>query len=767
MAGVAGAPAPKPQSLGSPVPGKEAELTAEALFADTPTAEALFAEAPTEAAPDVPAEIPEDQFASEPGFVEANLDQLNPENVVTRIQAGLAANDTEKLGFLKKKFGDDNAVMKKGKIYFRRNGEKFKPLDPDTLELINDILPDFSREIVTEMAMLPGEMMGASMGTAMAPGAGTVAGAMAGRVAQVPFANNVANQVAQAAGIPQDPARDVQDENMMGQGAEAVFPVVGKKIVGAIAKRLPGTTAYSLAKQQGKREIVALSEQSKEVAQAVDDLVREGRAATIDGNLVGVPGANVPLMGHQLNPDNPILNQFAAKSAQDPRFINAQNQLAEDWGESLKNTLTEIGRRNNKGPLRPEALASTVTNAVADLQKAEGQAIGKYRAQAMAKLKNQKLPLGPEAQNQLGGLMTELGFRRQAKGDVISIIPPKDLNALVGKLGLTSIGEVRAVVNNVNELAQASKKGINISDLDRLRNSLGSTSDSLFRTQAGARLGALTGELRKAYRTGIESGLENDFERAAFNSAMDDFSMLRENVTTLKRALNEDASAQAIVKSFFTGKENLQKIKAIKQISPESFGALKEEWVNQLLMEYGSRKSATGLKSTQFLDAINKKYGDQFMREVMNDGPGPNIDTVKKILTVTERIEDTYHKVGVDKMSEQQKKGVMDAAIGLVANIKFKTINGLSALLRGRGPQDSVLMQIMTRDGIDKYIAEYPGKIDKIGTYKKFNDLLAQTRFYKMADEAAKSQAAKAASEYGKRVILRGGIKQQRQESGE
>ncbi len=762
MAAVSGMPGTKPQSLSKPVPGAEAAMTADDLLSSFDAPEIFAEPAVPQTAEDLlnqvgsaePLAPPEgvapaqDEFAPEPGFVQANVDQFR--NFTTRLQAGLAANDTEKINFMKRKFGEENVRLKDDKLYFRKNGEKtFRKLDPNTLELINDLIPDFAREIVTEAAMIPGEVTGGFVG-AGAAGVGAFPGAVAGRVASVPVANAFADNVAALAGVPRDESRNYRTENMIGMGAEAVLPVVGAKVL----KYVPGTgaaqQAYKAAKESGEREIVALSKQSEEVLRATQRLAEEGRAARIDGAAVGLPGADVNLMGHHLNPDSPIAMNFAAQAASDSRFINAQQQLAEDWGASLTNTLQEIGRRGNKGPYRPEVLASKVTNAVEDIQKAEGQEIGKFKAKAMVQLKNQRLPLNDQTTQAAREMLQEFGFTPKKKitesitknasqgsprrNSVEELVwtPPKNLNSLVGKMGLTSVGEVRAVVNNLQELSNVMSKGANITDLDRLRNSFGATADSLFRTQAGARMGAMSGDLRKTYRQAIEAGLDTDFDRKAFNSAMDEFAALKQNVGVLKNALNEDASAKAIVKNVFTGKDNLEKVRAIKSISPESYASLKEEFVNQMLLEYGSRTSKTGFKSSQFMDSMNKKYGDEFLKEVMNEGKGPSLQTVKDLVTVTERLEETFRRSDVDKMSDKQKTGLMNATIGVLMKSPVKAVSGIGSLLTGQKGTENALIQIMTRDGIEKYVANYPGKIpDKAKMLQQLSNILAESRVYR------------------------------------
>lgn len=777
--------AAKPTSLSKPVPNAQEEDDIESVlsqfsFSKQPAMSADSTQA-SEAAP-VEAEEDVDQVVNqvlgqvspmqaqgaqtapvtaeiepEPSFMEANAKQF--QDFTTRIQAGLAANDNEKLGMLRNKFGNKNVLVKNGDIYFRKEEKgKFRRLDPDTLELVNDLIPDFAREIVTEAALLPGEVAGAMVS------GGNPAGAIAGRVLSTPLAGQAADKVAGMAGVPRDEGRSRLAENAIAMTGEAVLPVVGKQIL----KRLPGTAAYQAAKQAGEREIVALTKQSQAVANAIDALESEGRVATIRGEMIGIPEANVPLMGHHLNPDSPKLQRFANIAKSDPRFINAENQLAQDWGELLNNTLTEIGRRGSPGPYKPEVLASKVVNAVDDVRKAEGQAIDAYKAKAMAALKNQKQPLPPEIAQQVTGIMRELGFSpKQVKTESIlrRSVPdlaggaqdaykknfqqklvwkaPKDLRPYVGKYGLTSVDQVRSVVNTVSELSKGLDGGFRIQDLERMRNITGDLSNTLYGTRAGAEVSSLARGLRNSFRDTITRGLDNEVDQKAFANAMDEFSALQGNLQVLKGALNENASSKAIVSTFFNGKENLEKIKAIKKVSPESFANLKSEFVNQMLVDYASRETKSGVKSTAFLDAMNKKYGDQFLKEVLNDGgPGPNLDTVKNILKVTERIDIMSKGRSADVMSEEQKKGLMNIAIGLFADVKFKTVNGITSMFQ-RGGEDNAILQIMTRDGIEKYVSNYPGKINKKDVVSTLNNVLAHSKVFGALDEPLVKRAAK------------------------
>jgi len=770
VAAITGQPAPKPQSLSKPTPGAEAQATADDFLAsfDQSDAPALAGSpAPVEAAATADdfmagldsAEVapPPDEFAPEPGFIQANLEQLNPQNFVTRLQAGLAANDTEKEGFLKKKYGDENVRNKDGKLFYRKPGEKaFKKLDPDTFELISDIIPDFARELVTEAALLPSEIAGGIAGSAV-PVAGTTAGVVAGRVATIPFANQVANDVARRAGVPQDQNRDQYMENNIAAGAEALLPVVGKTIAKPIAKRIPGTAAYKEAKNLAERELVALSKGSREVVDAAAALEREG--------------INTPLMLQQIQPDSPKVKALADTVADSGQFINKQREFAEGYGQQLESNLLEIARRSGKGPVAPEKLASTITNAVESLERAEGEAIGKFRNKALANLKNQKQQLPAEVSEDVLGIMKELGFTPKrvkstsvtrpgtveglaqrgfrAKNTVerVEWTPPKDLQPIIGRLGLDD-SQTRSVVNVLNEYGQLMSRGneARLTDVERLIKRMGPLNKKLGNSGLSGTWGKLTGNLRQHRRDIIGNSLGDEFEKQTFNNVMDEFSLLRQNTDQLSSVLRGDVTAKTVVNGFFKGKENLANIRALKSItgadSPE-WGALKSEFMDQMMRKHAN-DGPTGFNSKGFLDDIEKNYGSDFIKEVLNDGKtGPNYDTIKNLLVVGKRIEATQKGIVADQASEKVKQGLFNGLAGFLGGMKFKMFNGLQSIIGASGNKESALMEILNRDGFDKYIANYRGPGNKKDIAEKMQGVLAEYNKTR--------QAVKTAAEFGKR----------------
>lgn len=753
MAALKGQPAPKPSALNSPVPSANAQDEADSFLAsfEAPqmeasapagdeadaflnsfqSAEAPVAEVPQELAP------PDDQFSEE-----------SASNFVDRLKTGLAADSTEQLNYLKQKYGPQNAAIKNGELYFRKDPKgKLKRLDPDTMEFFNDLITDNARTAVTEATLLPSEIVG---GFTMGPG-----GAVVGRAAGVPVANSFADGVAQMAGVPQNESRDRRNENLMGMVTEGVAPVVGKYL----KKFIPGTAPYKAAKEAGQREAVALTDQSKEVIDSLLQLEKES--------------INLPMMSHQIHPDSPYLLRTALKAeeAYPGRFIQRQNEVAQGYGQALTNTLGEIARRNGHGPVAPEKLAFVVTNAVESLDTAEGKAIGALRAKAMAKMGGKKFPLPQETTQEAMRIMKELGFtprtkeiavklRRDVHNPVLNEMqqvgqsstikrtvwnPPANIQPIIGRLGLDD-SQTRSVVNIINEYGQIVSRGgeARLQDVERLIKRMGPLNRKLGGTGISGTWGKMTGELRQFRRQLITGGLD-EVEGKIFNGTMDDFAMIRQNTEQLSNVLRADITAKTMVNGFFKGKENLANIRAIKSItgakSPE-WGALKEEFVNQLLLKHADN-GPTGVNSTAFLKDLKVNYGDDFIKEVMNDGVGPDYDSVKNLLTVGQRIEAMTKGAKVETLSKKQEDALANTAIGFFAGIKFKLINGATALIKGTGKDENAMMEIFNRNGYEKYVAGYKG--DKTNLIKNieaameiYNNGRAQSKIVRGAEEVVK-----------------------------
>jgi hypothetical protein len=810
MAGQPGQPAPKPNSITSPVPGAEAHDEADAFLADfsPPPAPAnaapagdeadqflasVQAESPAPAPPGDDQFAPDSQWNSLGDIARDNINQFKPENFITRLQAGLAANDNEKKAFLAKKYGDENVAMKNGKLYYRKEkGEKLKPLDPATFELIADIIPDFAREIVTEAAMVPGELGGVALGAkygteigALGGGAvagppgivagglagftgGSVAGGIAARAASVPHANYIADKVAEAAGVPRDPERSALSEDLMGSAAEVVLPFLGKTALKYGTKYIPGTAAYKAAKAAGQREVVALDAQGREFLKATQELAEEGK--------------NLAFGVQNVQTNSPKVAEMVGKVADSGSFQNKQIEVADGFRDLLGKVKDEIVRRVNPSGAKVAKgeLAPTITNAVTAIEQAEGKAIGQFRTQALATLKNQKQQLPPETSEFAIEMMKELGFQpKRVKSNSVTRVgspgaferrgametqnqiervnwsPSKNIEKVIGSMGLKDAGEVRAVSNVLNEVGQLVSNGneARLTDVERVIGRLGPLSDRLQGTQAGAKLGKLTSELRKHRREIIGNALEDPTDKVLFNRTMDDFSALRSSKEQLSSALRDDVTAKTIVGQLFRGKENLANVRAIKTILGDksgTYGALKEEFVSQLFEKHAA-SNKTGINAEAFLKDLRQTYGDDFIKEV-----GLDVGSLKNALTAGAQLERTFKAAGADSSSEQAKQAAANTMVGFIGNYGSRMFDGVKNLLKLNSSKENTVLELFNRDGFEKYIAGLPPK--KRGAVAgKIEELMAQYNSARAADTKVNAllDTGKDLAKRGARATLR------------
>lgn len=796
MAELKSANSARPSSLKSPVPKA---ATADDLLADfapakLPTVEAASSPAPTAealAADFQPEGTPpgDDQFAQEPGFIQANIEQFKPNNLVDRLQAGLAANDQEKTAFLQKKYGKENVAQKNGKIYFRRDAsEKLRPLDPATFELVSDIIPDFAREIVTETSMLPGEIAGAAGGTVAAGPAGAAGGALMGRVASVPFANKVADSIAAGMGVEADPSRNQRTENMIGMAVEGTLPIVGKAALKQVAKRIPGTLAYKSAREAGEREVVALAKQSQEVLQAADALEKEG--------------LRLNLTLEQVQPDSPAVKKLTDKASrygESGAFLNKQQEFAEGAGAAIDNTIKEVKRLvNPNGPVPGNKIGQKITSVIDDLDRAEGERIGEFRRKALAATGNKKAPLPQGLNKNVKELMTELGFvprtqriqsytrgeslgmktpsedmaniklrdslmasrtgpRSELKPKLIErqiMVPPKDLQSREGIQGLDA-SQLRSVVNVLNEYGQVMSRGgeARLTDVERLIKRMGPLNNKLRGSALGGRWGAMTAELRQHRRGMIEAGLEKDIDKKLYNSAMDEFSLIRSNTENLQGLFDKDMSAKALTNYFFSPSADQARIESLKKILGDdapALGALKEEWINELTKNHVNKAgSKTGFNSAAMLKDLTKN--EAVAKEIFGSGPGPNLDTVKNLLTVAERIESIQRTAKAESMSNDAKKGAIDVLLGWAGGIRFKMLNGAQRMLGVTTGEEKALFEVLNREGFEKYLANYKGKGDKRVIARNIEAMLSQYNAARVG-----SKKVEALTNVGKEIGLRG-----------
>lgn len=764
----------KPSSLSRPVPKAQiAQPTPQDAPEAIPVGSAPW-EQDEGAAPQPSGEIPPEQFAQEPGFMQANMEQF--QNLGDRILYGLSANNTEALGKLQQKYGPENAVMKNDEIWFRKDPKKkLKRLDPDQFELFTDLIPDGARNIIMEATMLPAEIGMGMMGASVGPG-GAAVGASAGRVASVPMATTVAEGVARQAGIPQDPNRDPSREAQIGMAIETAIPGIGGPLVRAVGKRIPGTMAYKAAKEAGKKEIVALSAQSREVAESAARLESQGEQNK--------------LMLHHLQPNSPQVKALADTAASTSKLANAELEVAQGLEAGIQNTLNYMGKmKNPKGPIPGGKIGANIKSVIDDLDQREAEEIGKWRNKALAESKNAKQQLPTETSQRVTQLMKELGFQPKrvtkkiitrpgsidgaaARGispapqtiERVSWTPPLDIKAIEGRMGLTE-GQPRALINALTEYEKFLSRGneARLTDVEHLIKRMGPLSQKLRGTEGGAHLGKIVGELRQHRRQIIGNHLDKGgFEDVAYNTVMDDFSLIRQNVDELAKVMDGDMSNKAVIKYFFKEAKGPERIRALKKIlksDSHQFQAAREEFVMDMMVEYGNKADKlTRYNATAFLNDINRKYGKEFMQEVFDD---PKVvQKLKDQLTLAQRFEATTKGIKSNQMTKEQAKAGADVLAGAAFGVRFKYIGGLMRLLRLDDGKENAAMELMNRDGFHKYIKDYKGQGDKSVIARNVEEMLMR---YNSARAAHKKTAE--VLDIGKDITKRGIRAEVREES--
>lgn len=701
---------------------------------------------------------PNDQFAPEPGFLQAQLDQFK--GLATRFQAGMAANDTEVMGLLKNKFGQENVRWKDGKAWYRDEGKgAFKPLDPKQFEIFSDLIPDMGRAIVQEGVAAPAEAIGgaggfiAGLATGGAGSLPMAAGAAyAARIASAPAQIKIADGLAEMIGVPHDENRSFLTESVVQGGLEAVAPVVGKMLArstGFVSKYVPGTAARAtrLANKEADNVFV-LSAKDKLIQQDANDLAASGLVQKIPGDQVGFPKADVVLSLTQLHPDHPVAQAAEKQLANNGRYQNAMRLHAEQWGEAIKDHIGSIVQlAKNEGAditekeLVDAPLGKTLVDAAQTFRDAEGKAIEQYKRAAVVNSKNARIPFSPEVKTQLADLAKGLGFRARVDQEAgkITMLPPEDINTVLGNFGINDAGHARSLVNVVQTMIQKSEngQGLKMSDINSVTNLIGNMNTTTRRAggEIAGKWGQFTGSLRQYKNQSIMQYLPDQVTKDAFAQTNAKYGAIREGVISLSDSINSDMSRQAVVKNIFNkGKENLGDIKAVKSLlmtaAPDQWEKLKGEWVEQLVLQHTS-KGPTGLNAGGMLKDMQQRYGKEFLDVLYADTPNKSEDLFK-MLRVGDRLNQI--KRPASQMPDAEKKNlIMDVGRTMLAS-PYVAFNGALSMLGIAKGKDSVLMDILTQDGVDKYITALPKK-DRLVVSDKFKKLVNYARANGMLDK--------------------------------
>lgn len=712
-----------------------AQLGADAQAAAAPVVDAFDSElaaafGETPAAPTEQAGNPMPQ--DKPGALAVDE---NGASFVNQIRASLAANDTEKVNFLKKQFGEQNVRYVDGKIEYRKEGEKFRKFNSTVVnDFITSLIPS-ARDVVKEVAIIPGEIGGAIAGAPT--GVGAPVGAVAGRLASVPASNSLADWVAEQAGIPQDAGRNKTQEMAIEGVIEAALPAVariGKGAVKQTLKRIPGTGAYAEKQaQEFAKDAVALAPEN----QAVLDSVKQLREA----------GFTAEILNSQINTQSKPLADAVALVKNKPQIQEAMTRVGQDAQTAIQDTFRAVVDTAQAAKAPGGRIGEVVKDAAQAIRLAEGREIGALKNKAIAGTKNARIGLSPEVQGTFNEIVTALDLNPQVLGKVTS----KDIEARLGKLGINDPGQMRGFVNALNTAYTKAGKGqgLRISEMDEVIKTVGDLVPTAKKVggQFSAQWSGFASNLRAYKNQAIENGLTSEAEKKAFRATNARYGSLLESVSHLEKIADDDIGSHIIVdKILGNPKTAVGDAKALKAIlPPPTWEKLKSDWVEKQLTDFTDAKGA--IKAGQLGDYFRKDLGPEFV-DILFDGDQKKFSNFKAALTYGQRVAETKLPVTGNIAPDELRKtadGVVTAIIG-TAFLKGKAMLGAVFGATAGKKEQAAILTLLGNDGFQRYVAQLPpkkraivsGKVDEMYEYAVRHKLMPAGKTLQQGAEVAK-----------------------------
>ena len=611
---------------------------------------------------------------------------------LTRTKLSFAVTDKERSGLLTKIFGEGNVERQDGEFLVRdKSTGKFRRIDQSGFELINDVL-DFSREAVEEAVALPFEAGGALAGGLAAGPAGVAVGIGAGRAASTPAQIKVADAIGEFLGIERDPERSFALEAAVGTALNTAVPLAGAKLTSMLANRKAAKEAAKEAKT------VVLRKSSQEFETITNELKDAGLVQNI-------PGTDTPIVLWQLHPDAPGALIMRKEFQDNPQVLNMLTKQGEAANTVLRDMAEQVGDVSGKIDLD---LAKEITGIAKKLRSAEGEQLGKFRLQAKSNLgPNTKLPVTPEVSEGINSLAQGLGLGRNEAG---KLVMPKDIDSLLGSMGITKKEDFRSIANAVIQLGNEGAEGLSLNQYERLVKVVGDRVPGARKIggPVSGIYGKLASDLRNSWNESVKSGLEKVPGAAEeFDKVRNKFTDILDTQNSLARSLNDELTSQAFVrKIILEGKTDKEAMKLARNMlqkdHPDAWRKLTGNIMANLMDKFTVENKATGFNSKGFLKELNS-YGKEFTDQLF-EGSGVKKEDFVKMLNFTKRLERT----DISVMSRDTQNEIIQN-VGLFAS-KSPTLHFRAAmnLLRiGRNKNTDVLKRLQ-QEGIDKFLNRVP-----------------------------------------------------------
>ena len=642
------------------------------------------------------------------------------ENAEARIRASFGRSDVEKEKILKGMLGNDNvrSAPRGGFLIKPKGKDKFIKLEPDTFDVVGDIIFDGFRDLFSGTA---GVAAVAAQGPAAAEPISSAIGFGAGVAAGEAIADNLVTEVF---GVPRDPSRGgvVGPDAGLGEKVGASFARAGENLTtGAIATVLNSAANKIIKGVQVKRKAMQGLRTLKDTPKS--EVLKESiniNLQTMDelgqmNKLVNLPGTDVPILAHQLAPHTEA-TKLAKSLTGNPNFIKAQELAAKNLDDSIVNMIEEAGDlapksfrnvlRTGEKTIKP-GVQQDVKALFRDVRKAEGKLIETFRMKASKEAAGQPVPMN----NTFGAMkevMDDLGVQVNQGGG----IKFPDDDSLAQLLGTDSKPMINGLKKDLSRIYKQMVKGQNIGftidDMIAQSKIIGAKNDAAGRI--GGKYKFYIGKLSSSMRSDVREAMPqllNEVDSAAYTTSINKFQQAAQGQEVLKNLLkHNDMATNTFAKGIITkGRTGLSQIKATKaflnETDPTAWKKITSEFFEELALKHRNVDPNAPLSFNS--RAMRKElsgYGPDMLKELMPGGVKPG--QVFRALDLSEQLERTLIN-GSDNEIEQVTKS-MFGAMSQFISAKFNAVYSVAKF----GNSNQRLLKLMNRQGVDKFLEKVP-----------------------------------------------------------
>lgn len=720
MAGIQGAPAPKPSQLNDPVPGQaeQSELDQFLNSFDAPEMDTgSGGAAPVDAA--VPQQEPSEldaflgeqaaplmePLSGEPEFQEVDTTlgvDLDIERQFKdhkfRIAAKIAENPEDTELTLQNMLGKDNVVRKEDIFYIKPPGEeKFRRLDPPTFQIMNDLFSDWYKEAA--------QIVGGAAGGVVTGGnplgiVGGVATATAGVRAMEPMLGVVrAEQDSTLKAITDD----VSEGMMFAIGEKAAklapkgYKALKTKIFGPSAKEAEAKAAEVTANKA--------DEAMHEVAKVAEDLKAAGIDVTSD-KMTLTPGQ---VLGDTI-PEAEVLEKSLTTQKAVRQFFIAQGEKFNAAWQTLQQGITNVTGKSS------DELFLSLKNITKAERELVGKTIGQFRDQASKAGGNKRLPM-QRFQEAGTTLFKELGGRFRPDG---TIMRPKVADIMARFKGISK-EDATAMANQATVIMRklSRKNGPGQFTLNEMQGMY-----NLATRQVDSSMGSEQGRVFAKQFIGIKNAIRDDWRDAmakvlpedqvgAYMKQVERFNSFASAQKTLSSLLKQpDMTSAALANKIFSPASSRKNIQAFKALVESENPGLFKELVGQkldLIVNSATKNGSIDFKALS--NTIKSLDSKGVLSEML---PPKDKMILDKFLSLAEKVPPIKFKAG--ELPGSQKVGMIKWARNLFVTLmpgvsklaKVSETEKVAARVLGNMDKDNVALKWLNGEGLEIVLKGIP-----------------------------------------------------------